>query len=371
MSHCLLCLPPPFHQPAFRAHHPSTDSHRSLRLSRTPLPLMLPVLRTAASLQSLRAVCLAGETVPRTATPLATLLHGLPNITALDLRDTGLSSAAVAALTAALPTLRHLEALDVSDNRVRLGPLRGLARGIARCAALRALRMLRTVSIDGPTFGGGAVLARCLPALPLLTELRFGTIGYMPSTMDAHGFSDGLLALLRAMHAARDLRCVELQHLDIQVRDAHVVSGLWCVHLPTADRPGALYSCRSGQCCPTPEAVPSFKAPDHERGAHRPAHQNRPHRPVCRPIWCAGRTCAVYKVVSHCDSPGGVQLVSQEMLVCKRCLCSAWSAPPAFTPPGRRAGPGSALSCGCSSSRAPDAPVAPEHVPSVDPLGVM
>lgn len=79
------------------------------------------------------------------------------------------------------------------------------------------------MSFDQPMSGGGGVLAPCLPALPLLTELRFGTIGCMPSTMDAQDFSAGLLSLLRSMHGASELCCVQLEYLDVQVWSVHAV----------------------------------------------------------------------------------------------------------------------------------------------------
>lgn len=187
---------------------------------------MYPVLRAVASLHGLRAVCLAGMTLSGTATPLAAVLQGLTGVTALDLSNTSPSPEAWAALTAALPTLRQLESLDISNNRLWLLSLRGLVRGIAQCTTLRALRMLRTVSIDRPAFGGGAVLARCLPALPRLSELRFGSILGMESGMDAHDFSSGLLSMLHALHAARDLRNLALEYLNIQVRAMHAACDL-------------------------------------------------------------------------------------------------------------------------------------------------
>lgn len=179
-AHCLRRLPLHLHGTALRAHHPSIDAHRTLRLTRIDPSTFCPLLRTAATMLDLQDVCLEGETLPRDDLPLADFLQVLPGLTALNLRDTRLPSAALDSLSAALPTLRQLQSLDVSDNRMRLLPLRRFARALALCPTLRSLSMLRTTSYAGPTFGGGAVLARALPHLPRLSALRFGAIGEMP-----------------------------------------------------------------------------------------------------------------------------------------------------------------------------------------------
>lgn len=219
LRHCLLRLPHLFHKSALRAHNPSIDRHQYFRVSRVHMSMMLPTLHAVASLRGLRELCLAGETVPRIPRLVAAVLAGLPLMTALDLSSCGLSSPVVAALSAALPTLRLLESLDVSDNRLRLPTLRGLVRGVSRCPGLRVLRMLRTVNITPTVDGPPAVLARCLTALPRLTELRFGTADHLRRWTDMHGcFCDGVVSMLRTLQAAQDLRHLELGYSNVQVR---------------------------------------------------------------------------------------------------------------------------------------------------------
>ena len=193
---------------------------------------MIPMLRVVASLRDLRSVCFAVVTLRRVY-PVAEGLRRLTGLTALDLCDTGISSHAVEELSSALTELRRLLMLDVSDNRLRLLRLRGLVRGIACCTTLQVLRMLRTVSDGRPAFGGAAVLARYIPSLLRLTELRIGNCNRVHSTADAQGFGNEYLCMLQAVKAAYGLRCFELRYPEVQVQANHSAGGC-CVWIDSA-----------------------------------------------------------------------------------------------------------------------------------------
>eukprot|EP00892_Ulva_mutabilis_P002172 jgi/Ulvmu1/11956/UM082_0035.1 len=145
LPHCLLQLPPAFHPPALRAHHPSIDLDNTLSLPRLPILAGLPAFSAAATLTRLAHLSAAGQHLTQAAPAAVTPLSGLQALTALGLSNTGLPQSATSALAAVLPSLPLLAALDLSGSVIPAAAMRALEPALAQCAALSHLCLQNTV----------------------------------------------------------------------------------------------------------------------------------------------------------------------------------------------------------------------------------
>lgn len=193
---CLTTLPPPYHPAALRAHHPSADSSDTLHLTNLTPDAVAPAVDATHHLTHLHALSISSLTLPASP-PLSTLLHALPHLTSISLRDSAISPAAAGSLAAALPDLQALRELDLSENTLPLPAMHALVPALPRCAALTSLQLRATVPLSPPSAGSLTALAAALP--PRLAALSVGGVGPQCASRPDRGLSSAVVALLQAL----------------------------------------------------------------------------------------------------------------------------------------------------------------------------
>lgn len=234
LSCCLLRLPPSCHRPALLSHHRSIDQDRRLQLAAVSLLAMRSAVAAIATCTTLVSVSLAGQSPHTALSEFSAMLRALRALTALDLRDTGLSHTPTAStLAAALPSLKHLASLDLSDNLATVDTVSALAPGLRRCSALLKLRMLRAFSPYEPDSDAAACLAPPLQSLTNLTSLSLGGIGCMHQPEDRAAFAPALVSLLEdGVMYLPALQKLELRFYEVDLLLGHVrvfIKALECI----------------------------------------------------------------------------------------------------------------------------------------------
>lgn len=258
-SNAMNDLPSSWRPLCLRAHHPSIDASHSLHLlhQHTPPDSIQTALDTAADIGGVRAISLAGMTLPHAPAACMTSMHAFPALTSLSLQDAGIRLPAAAALAAALPRLEHLRNLNLAHNLLAPPIMHELAPALQECTGLRSLNLwdtLDTLEVSELTSAvqvlshltafriglfrhryfraSGLAMDGCwdflthLCSLPSLVDVRLNLLDQ--HQLDA--FSSHILRSLAHMSHLQHLYCVvRPEHREADLMPAGVFSRLCCL----------------------------------------------------------------------------------------------------------------------------------------------